>query len=151
MRRLIVGLSSLTIAASVLAGCTAFQGVRLRAVSPPIDDPFRKLSLAVTVDSFQVTRADPFTHLLETGWRDLRTQEMSDEDRTVSTGEGRIECRISIRLEERGKMFDLFLTPWLRYGGEGKDAVVAGPKHPLREKWEAALRQLLVVEMKEED
>lgn len=142
-------LCAFTGAALFLAGCAAFQGVRLRAVSPPIDDAFRKLSLAATVDSFQVTRADPFGHVLETGWRDLRAAEMSEDDRAFSGG--RIECRLSIRLEERGKMYDLFLTPWLRYGGEGKEPIVAGAKHPLREKWEMALRRLVVVEMKEED
>ena len=136
-------------AALVLGGCAAFQGIRLRAVSPPIDDAFRKLSLAATVDSFQVTRADPFARVLETGWRDLRDSELSEEDRAFSGG--KTECRLSVRLEERGKMYDLFLTPWLRYGGEGRESVVAGAKHPLREKWETVVRRLLVVEMKEED
>lgn len=135
------------------SGCTApFQGIKVRAQSPNIDEAFRKLSLAVTTDGYSIAAIDPVRHTLESGWKDLGPKEMSDADR--NTGNAKIEGRITLRLDERGKLFDLFLTPVLRYppeGGKPQQEIIAGVHHPLREKWEMVIARLIEKETKEED
>lgn len=135
------------------SGCTApFQGIRVRAQSPNIDEAFRKLSLAVTTDGYSIASVDPARHTLESSWRDLTNKEISDADR--KTGHAKIEGRVTLRLDERGKLFDLFLTPVLRYspeGGNPQQEIIAGIHHPLREKWEMVIARLIEREAKEED
>ncbi len=141
-----------------LTGCSpSFQGIRMRIQSPPVEESFRKISLALTTDGYVLSRVDPVTHQVETEWRDIKAKEASEQDtlRAVlpSAGQaGNIQSRILVRLEERGRQFDLYLTPLLRYPrGDGWEEKTADVKHPLRKKWEQALTSLLEKEAKEED
>ncbi len=59
-------------------GCTTpYQGIKVRAQSPDIDEAFRKLTLAVTTDGYSIASVDPARHTLESGWRDLANKENS--------------------------------------------------------------------------
>jgi|WetSurMetagenome_2_1015567.scaffolds.fasta_scaffold59260_3 hypothetical protein len=134
-------------------GCsTPFQGIKVRAQSPGIDEAFRKLSLAVTTDGYTIASVDLIKHTLESGWKGLTPKELSDADR--KTGNAKIEGKLMLRLDARGKLYDLFLTPVLRYSREGESPqqeIIAGVRHPLREKWEMAIARLIEKETKEED
>jgi hypothetical protein len=134
-------------------GCTTpYQGIKVRAQSPSIDEAFRKLSLAVTTDGYTIASVDLIKHTLESGWRDLTPKELSDTDR--KTGNAKIEGKLMLRLDARGQLYDLFLTPVLRYsreGGKPQQEIIAGVRHPLREKWEMAIARLIEKETKEED
>jgi len=138
---------------ALCGGCsTPFQGIKVRAQSPDIDDAFRKLSLAVTTDGYSIAAVDLIKHTLESGWRDLTPKELSDADR--KTGNARIEGKVLLRLDARGKLYDIFLTPVLRYareGGNPQQEIIAGVRHPLREKWEMVIARLIEKEAKEED
>lgn len=137
---------------AILPGCAGtFQGIKVRAQAPAIDEAFRKLTLAVTADGYSIISVDPSTRTLESGWRDLAPKEMSDADR--SRGDAKIEGMIRLRMDVRGRLYDVFLTPVLRYAvaGKGQEEVVAAVRHPLREKWELAIMRLLEREAKEED
>lgn len=138
---------------ALLNGCTTpFQGIRVRAQSPGIDDAYRKLTLAVTTDGFTIAAVDPARHTLESGWKDLTAKEIADADRSV--GNAKVEGKVMLRLEARGKLYDLFLTPVLRYtreGGGPLQEIIAGVHHPLREKWEMVVARLIEKEAKEED
>jgi hypothetical protein len=138
---------------ALLNGCTTpFQGIRVRAQSPAIDDAYRKLTLAVTADGFTLAAVDPARHTLESGWRELTAKEISDADRRAVNG--KVEGKVMLRLEARGKLYDLFLTPVLRYtreGGGPLQEIIAGVHHPLREKWEMVVTRLIEKEAKEED
>jgi hypothetical protein len=113
-----------------LTGCSSsFQGIRMRIQSPPVDESCRKISLALTTDGYVLSKVDPVNHQV-----------------------GMIQSRILVRLEPRGRLFDLYLTPLLRYfGGDAWEGRIAGVKHPLRVKWQQALTRLLEKEAKEED
>jgi hypothetical protein len=141
-----------------LTGCSSsFQGIRMRIQSPPVEESFRKISLALTTDGYILSSVDPAAHHVETEWRDIKAKEMSEQDTlqvslSAGSGTGMIQTRILIRLEQRGRQFDLYLTPLLRYPrGESWEEKIAGVKHPLREKWERALTMLLEKVAKEED
>ena len=134
-------------------GCaTPFQGIKVRAQTPDIDEAFRKLSLAITTDGYSIVAVDPARHTLESGWRDLNPKEISDADR--KTGNAKLEGRVTLRLDARGKLYDLFFTPVLRYsreGGNPQQEIIADIHHPLREKWEMVIARLIEKETKEED
>jgi hypothetical protein len=138
---------------ALLNGCTTpFQGIKVRGQSPDIDDAFRKLSLAVTTDGFTIAVVDPARHTLESGWRDLTAKEISDADRKA--GNTKVEGKVTFHLDARGKLYDLFLTPGLRYSREGGgplQEIIAGVHHPFREKWEMVIARLIEKEAKEED
>jgi len=138
---------------ALCGGCaTPFQGIKVRAQSPDIDEAFRKLSLAVTTDGYSIASVDLIKHTLESGWRDLAPKELSDADR--KTGNAKIEGKVVLRVDGRGKLYDIFLTPVLRYspeGGNPQQEIIAGVRHPLREKWEMVIARLVEKEAKEED
>jgi len=141
-----------------LTGCSpAFQGIRMRIQSPPVDEAFRKISLALTTDGYVLSKVNPAAHQVETEWRDIKAKEVSEQDTLPAVlpagGQtGNIQSRILVRLEPRGKQFDIYLTPLLRYpGGDAWEENIAGVKHPLRQKWERAITSLLEKEAKEED
>jgi hypothetical protein len=150
--RLAITAALISVLVLLVCGCTsAFQGIRFRAQSPNIDEAFRKLSLAVTTDGFPVGAVDQVGHRMESGWRPLLEKELSDTERR--SGAETIEGKITLKLEVRGKLYDVFVTPEVRETIAGKigPAVVAGTRHPLRVKWETALSRLLEREAKEED
>jgi len=136
----------------LLAGCSSpFQGIKMRAQTPLMEEAFQKLSLAITVDGYPIASADPSQFRLETQWRDAMARERSDAERNIPAGG--MQSRVSLRLERRGMLYDVFLTPYIRYSGADNSwrEVTAPVQHPVREKWEKALRTLLQVEVKEED
>lgn len=142
---------SLLLIALTLAGCGAsFQGIKFRAQYPTMEEAFRKVSLAITVDGYEIDSLTPSAFRLETKWREVKEKEMSQSDKTLGTS--RIECRLALRMEARGKLFDVFCTPLLRYtlqDGSVRETI-AGATHPLREKWEDVFRRLMEREQKEE-
>ena len=150
--RIYIVVTLLSTGVSLFNGCApAFQGIRFRAQSPNIDEAFRKISLAVTTDGYTLAAADPISHNVESGWRALTVKEMSDADR--SSGADTIEGKITVRLEVRGKLYDVLVTPEVRMtaGGNVGPATIAGVRHPLREKWMTVLSRLVEREFKEED
>jgi hypothetical protein len=141
-----------------LTGCSSsFQGIRMRIQSPPVDESFRKISLALTTDGYVLSKVDPVNHQVDTDWRDINAKERSEQDTlqvsmSAGSGAGMIQTRILVRLEPRGRLFELYLTPLLRYPiGDTWEERIAGVKHPLRVKWQQALTKLLEKEAKEED
>ena len=141
-----------------LSGCSpSFQGIRMRIQSPPVEESFRKISLTLTTDGYILSKVDPAAHHVETEWRDIKAKEMSEQDTlqvslSAGSGEGKIQTRILVRLEQRGRQFDLYLTPLLRYPrGDAWEEKIADVQHPLRKKWEQVLTRLLEKEAKEED
>jgi hypothetical protein len=142
---------TLLLCCALVSGCaTPFQGIRFRAQAPAIDDAFRKLTLALQADGFAIERADLAAREAETAWRGLKPAEMSKTEKGLPAGE--TECRMIFVLKERGRSFEVYWSPWVRVkmGGSWQESV-ADIHHPLREKWEKALPQLVEREMREED
>lgn len=132
-------------------GCApSFQGIKYRAQAPSIEEAFRTVSLAVTVDGYSVDAADPAGFTLESGWREVKKAELSQAD-TLDTDAVR-EARISVKMARRGSLYDVMVTPWLRTRLHGwEEVTVAPPAHPLRTKWEKAVRRLIEREARDED
>jgi len=143
---LIVGVSAV-----LLVGCsTPFQGLKVRVQSPPIEEAYKKLVLALQVDGYEMRDVNPGRFSLETSWRALKEKEKSEGDLKLTGTQ--IESKLTVRLERRGSLYDVFLSPSLRYhDGETLKEVVAGIHHPLWEKWRAVLSALLQMEAREED
>jgi hypothetical protein len=140
----------LTLAA--VGGCSgSFQGTKFRAQAPNIDDAFRRISLAITTDGYAFESVDPASHSFITGWRELTSQELSESDRKA--GQQKIKGRIVVRMASRGKLYDIYLTPVVRYesGNMVTPETVPDRRHPFREKWEKVIRQLVELEAREED
>jgi hypothetical protein len=139
------------VTAGLLVGCsTPFQGLKFRGQSPPIEDAYKKLALALQVDGYEMLDVNPKRFSLETSWRPLKEKEKSEGDLKLT--EARIESKLAVRLEKRGSLYDVFLTPSLRYdsGGMQKE-VVADIHHPLWVKWRTVLSALLQMEAREEE
>ena len=129
-----------------IAGCsTPFQGIRLRADLPFIDEAFKQLTVALRLDGYELETVDPGARFVETGWKELG--ETDREPKRTDAGV-RQEGKVRIRLEERGKFYDVFLTPSIRTGGTPER--VCKPTERLWVKWETALHRLLVIQAKEE-
>jgi hypothetical protein len=144
---------SLFVVSTILFGCSStFQGIRMRAQAPPIDEGFRKLSLAITLDGFQIETIDPAAFRLSTGWRPLKEKDFSPNDLTYPPGA--VEGRLVLRLEKRSGavLYDVFLVPMLRYTEKGTAReVVAGVRHPFWEKWQRVVTSFIEKEAREED
>lgn len=135
-----------------LTGCgTSFQGIKLRAQAPTIEDAFRKVSLAITTDGYEteVITISPYT--LTTKWRELHPQEAGKAP--IPAGVVRTQYRLALRMEPRGRLYDVFVIPSLLHtmqdGTTREEVAPAG--HPLSERWEKVLKQLLEMEHREED
>ncbi|MBK7257687.1 MAG: hypothetical protein IPI01_07775 [Ignavibacteriae bacterium] len=134
-----------------VAGCAApFQGIKYRAQAPSVEEAFRTLSLAITVDGYQVEHVDPAGFTLESGWRTLKRNELSAAD--TSEGNAAPEGRIVLKLVRRGALYDVLLTPLIRTKTVGNEAAACiPPTHPLRIKWEKAITRLIERESRDED
>lgn len=152
-----VGRRTAAVLAGIFAGCALFsagcapslQGIKVRAQGPPIEDAFRSLSLAVTVDGYPVERVDPATFTLESGWRTLKKAECGADTATV---DALPEGRITLKMVRRGGLYDVMLTPWMRTRAMGTESItVVSPTHPLRIKWEKAIARLIEREARDED
>jgi hypothetical protein len=135
----------------VAAGCSSsFQGIRVRAQYPAVEEAFNKLSQAVVVDDYAVLSVDPQALLVETDWRPAKENEKSEADKKIK--EGTMDTKVSIKLQRRGMLYDVLITPTLRYSGNGSEQLrVADIHHPLRAKWERVVNTFIRKEAKEED
>jgi hypothetical protein len=130
-------------------GCSgSFEGIRVRSQAPNIDEAFRKISLAISADGYAFESTDPVKHILTTGWKEMTPLELSEVDRKLANR--KVEGRIILQMDARGKLYDIRLTPTVRYGA-GTPESAANVHHPLREKWEKMIRQLVELEAREED
>ena len=141
----------IVLGAMMFPGCgTHSQGIKFRAQAPAIEEAFRLLSLAVHTDGFPVENTDPAGFSLESGWRALRMNELSQADTGI--GITAPEGRISLKLVKRGRLYDVLLTPRMRTGfGDAAEGVIVPPTHPLRIKWEKAITRLIEREARDED
>jgi hypothetical protein len=131
---------------AMIAGCaTPFQGIRVRADVPFIDDAFKKLTLALTLDGYELDTVDPGMRIVETRWKELGD---TDREPQLATAGVRQEGKVRIKLETRGKFYDVFLTPSTRTDGSVER--VCKPTERLWVKWETALHRLLVIQTPEE-
>jgi hypothetical protein len=151
MKRSVSYLSAVLISGTLLWGCSpSFQGIRMRAQGPEINEAFRKLVLAAETDEYRTTLVDPVTHRLETDWRNLKEKEMVAADRALPTGA--VQSRLTLQLQARGRLFEVYCSPELRYReGENWRVNVADVRHPLWEKWVRTINALVEKEAKEED
>jgi hypothetical protein len=127
-------------------GCvTPYEGIRLRADAPMIDDAFRKLTIALTVDGYELDTVDPGLRVVDTEWKALGEKDL--EPSVLGSGV-RHEGKVRIKLEPRGQFYDVLLTPSLRT--DASNERTAKPTERLWLKWETALHRLLVLQAKEE-
>jgi hypothetical protein len=143
----------LLLAGMVLSGpgcAPSFQGIRYRAQAPPVEDAFRSISLAITVDGYTVEQVDPGAFILESGWRTLKNNELS----RVDTGDGRSvpEARLLLKMVRRGMLYDVMMTPQVRVLTANEATITVAPAtHPLRIKWERVIARLIERESRDED
>lgn len=136
-----VNTKTLLAALLLLAGCSpSVQGLRFRGESPPIDEAFRKLTLAITVDGYEIARIDPEKFSLETRSRPLKDHEKSAED--LKLADGMVESQITVSLERRGRMYDVFVTPFLLYSNTSL-RMMPPVQHPLMRKWQRIVGDLI--------
>jgi hypothetical protein len=134
------------------AGCSSqFEGIRMRARAPAIDEAFRKIGIAVGLEDFTLRRNDPLSRVLETAWRDVREDERGPEKGTASGKP--VQVRLTLGLMPRGMMYDVLLGVNLRRedGSGTMQETAAPPGHPLTVKWRRILNALVEQESKEED
>jgi hypothetical protein len=131
---------------AAIGGCaTPVEGIRVRADVPFIDDAFRKLTLALTLDGYEIETVDPGLRVVETKWKELGE---TDREPRMAVAGVRQEGKVRIKLDQRGKFYDVQLTPRIRTDdGAGR---VSMPTEKLWIKWETALHRLLVLQAKEE-
>lgn len=128
---------------SLLAGCTSsFQGIRIRAESPAVDEAFRKLSLAVNVDGYEIESVDLKGYSLETKWRELKDNERMENE----TG----NVKLKIQMDERGRLYDVRIIPFLQ-NNAGDIRAVAEVQQPLITKWKRILNSIVTKESRDED
>jgi|WetSurMetagenome_2_1015567.scaffolds.fasta_scaffold179273_2 hypothetical protein len=134
-----------------LSGCASgFQGIRLRAQDPQIDEAFRKLTLAATVDGYTIAAVDPVKRSFETDWREMKEKEKTPEEAVRPLTLSKLESKVRVQLKERGRMYDVELLAMVRQGTADPGSPAPVP-HPLREKWERLLRTVLTLESRDED
>jgi hypothetical protein len=131
----------------LLSGCgPSYQGIKFRADGPAIAEGYRSITLALTVDGYVLCSVDPQKFEAETDWRILPATEKPEA--LAGTEQA---AHISLRMDERGKLYDVFLLPTIRTVTGGDTVVAPAPAtHPLRLKWQRMLTTLLRKEQKEE-
>ena len=125
-----------------LACTSSFEGIRLRAQSPSISEASRRLSLALRADDYRIAEGTILGLAFETDWRTLKESERGPEEQAVDDA-----ARISVKLFQRGALYDIFLTITLRTG-EGE--YYPDPVHPIVAKWQKILREIVEEEFQEE-
>ena len=136
----------------VLAGCgTGSQGIKVRAESPSIDDAFRKLTIALQVDDYALRSVRPSEFSAGTEWRDAKEKEMTKKEKESPSGS--VQCRVDLRLERRGQLYDIFVIPYLRTrsGAAGWVETPAESTHPLYVRWQQIITALVHKEHRDED
>jgi hypothetical protein len=140
--------AALLVTILLLSGCApSFQGIKFRAEGPAIAEAYRSVTLALTVDGYTLRAVDPVKFNAETDWRTLTPKEKPEALATTEQA-----CRLTLKMDERGKLYDVFLLPTIRTVTGGDTVVAPAPAtHPLRLKWQRTLTTLLRKEEKEED
>ena len=122
----------------------------MRAQAPAAEETFKKFSQAVLVDGYTILSVSPQNLFVETDWRPAKDNEKSEAEKKLKGAS--IDAKVTIKLERRGMMYDVLITPSLRYSGDGPEQqLVADIHHPLRTKWERVLSTFIQKEAKEED
>jgi hypothetical protein len=133
------------------AGCSSgFQGIRIRAQSPTVDEAFRKLTLTATLDGYSIALVDPKRYMFETDWREMKDKEKTPEEAIRPLTLDKLQSKVQVQLKERGRLYDVEVTAMIRQNPADPGSP-AGITHPLREKWERVLHTVLVQESKDED
>ncbi len=128
---------------SLLAGCTSsFPGIKVRAASPAIAEAFRKLSLAINVDGYEIESINHETYSFETQWRELKDNER------VKNENGKV--KLKIQLDPRGRLYDVRVTPLVQ-NTAGDIHPLADVQHPLFTKWKRIVHSIVEKESKDED
>ncbi len=128
---------------SLLTGCSpSFQGIKVRAESPSITEAFKKLSLAVTIDGYELASVNHVAYSLETNWRDL------EGDERVKNEDGK--AKLKIQLDGRGRRYDVRITPLVQ-DNAGNMRPIADVQHPLFTKWKRILNSIVEKESRDED
>lgn len=123
------------------AGCsTSFEGIRMRAQAPPLQEGARRLSLALRADNYQlIESAGPG---IETGWRRMTDSEKGKDEKGPI-----LESQISAQLYQRGSLYDIFIIIRIR---SGEEEYIPRATHPLVEKWQKILGEIVQEEFREE-
>ena len=122
----------------------------MRAQAPLIDVALKNVTLALTVDGYTIEKLDLGEYTLETGWREMKQNERSAAEATLPAGNA--TSRITVKMAQRGSLYDVFVTPWIRTTEEGKEHLQIAPvNHPLRTKWEKVVSRLIEREARDED
>ena len=130
-----------------VAGCAGtFHGIKVRTQSPSKEEAFRKLSLALTADGYEPGSVNAEKLQFMTQWRALKQNEQTEQERKSG---GVSLAQIELRVESRGSLYDIFLTPMIQ-SVEGEERVTE-VGHPLREKWQRIINELVQREAREED
>lgn len=148
----VVLFTTLAIVAVLAWGCApSSQGMKIRAQSPSIEEAYRKMTIALTVDDYAVAEANPAKFQASSQWRDAKEKEMTKEEKKLSPGS--VQCKVDFRMERRGMLYDIFLTPSVRSRQSGGtwNETIAAATHPLYEKWQQIIGTLVRKEAREED
>jgi hypothetical protein len=136
----------------ILEACgTGSQGIKVRAESPPIDDAFRKLTIALQVDDYAIRSVQTSEFRAGTEWRDAKEKELTKKEKESPAGS--VQCRVDLRLERRGQLYDIFVIPYLRTRN-GAGAWVETPAastHPLYVRWQQIITALVQKEHRDEE
>lgn len=133
----------------LIGGCaSSFQGMKIRAHAPSMEETFRKLSLALTADGYELERVDPKDSFIETRWRPLKENE-KPSTASMNRNEPEQQVKITVELKRRGSMYDISLTPIVRLSSN--EEVEVSMNSPIRDKWKRILNTLVQKESKEED
>lgn len=143
--------SALLLVALFFCGCaTSFQGYRMRATAPGMDEAFRKIGIAADLDGYTRTTSDPVEWSFQTDWRAIKKEERSG-GKSAGSGDDE-QVRLTVKLALRGRMYDVFLGIFLRSGETGSAEERPAPvDHPVVMKWRKILNSLLVREARDED
>ena len=140
MKQLIV----LSLALLSFSCSPSFQGIKVRAQSPPISEASRRIGLALRADEYAIEKGSALGLYHVTLWRLMKEVEKGKREKEST---GSTETRIAARLEPRGTNYDIFLTIALR---SLETEYYPEPGHPIVVKWEKLLREIVWLEAKEE-
>ncbi|MDH4070423.1 MAG: hypothetical protein OEV30_08360 [Ignavibacteria bacterium] len=126
----------------ILVQCApSFDGIRLRAQAPSIDDASRRVALALKADNYDVT-GEPSTLVYGTEWREMKDVEKSEAEIGLDG-----ESRIDVRFSPRGSLYDIFFLITIRSDG---NEYRPGATHNIVIKWQQVLREIVQEEFREE-
>ncbi len=129
----------------LLSSCSpSFEGIRIRAQSPSISEASRRIGLAFRADDYLLQEGSALGLYHLTTWRELKDVEKGPKE--TESGE-KTEARLLVRIEGRGTDYDIFLDIKLR---TARSEYRPEPNHPIVVKWEKVLREIVVVEAREE-